>query len=261
MPTVEEKKAVVNKILQSNDFISSPIYTKLLTYLAEASFSNTTPKEITIAIDVFGKDASFNSNKDSLVRYHIHILRKKLDNYYKNEGQSDKLKLVIPKGHYELKFIPTKIEQSAKTNLKNLLSRRWEVIVIFLLILFNIFLFYRQMNLFPTAPATNQSHFVQSNDKIWGAFAENGYPISIIIGDDFLLDEYNSELKRYRQIRDWEIDSENDLNEFLIQFPRENLWRSEISGFPYGGANNLLDILPIVYQIQNQVSFKMSSRV
>jgi len=67
-------------------------------------------KEITIAIDIFGKDSGFNSNKDSTVRHHILILRNKLDNYYRNEGKEDKFRLVIPKGHYEIQIIPSKIE-------------------------------------------------------------------------------------------------------------------------------------------------------
>ena len=261
MATLEDKKAVLNKILQSKDFIGSAIYSNLLSYLVDASLSDTTPKEITIAIDVFGKDADFNSNKDSIVRYHIHMLRKKLDNYYKTEGQGDRLKLVIPKGHYEIKFIPLK--SHSQTNLNPALSflKRWEIAIIFLLIAFNIYLFYRQTNLGQQTSLQNHPHSVDPKDPVWGSFQENGYPISIIIGDDFLLDEFNPRLKRYRQIRDWEIDSQNDLNEFLIQYPKENIWRSEISGFPYGGENNLLDILPIVFRIQENVTIKMSSRI
>ena len=100
---------------------------------------------------------------------------------------------------------------------------------------------------------------ISHEDQIWQSFFENGYPVSIIIGDNFLLDEYNPEYKRYRQIHDWEILSETDLNNFLIKYPKANLWKSEITGIPFGCTNNLLDILPIVYQFQDDVSLLMSS--
>ena len=259
MITDDIKKSVLQGILQSKDFKDSPIYNNLLLYLFKSTLTKNIPKEITIAIDVFGKDTSFNSNKDSTVRYHIHILRKKLDNYYKNEGKSDKIRLIIPKGHYEVKYIYTKSQSIQKYHQIVTFVKRWEVIVISLLFLLNIYLFYRQIysNKKPHALLTENG--VDLNDEIWSSFFENGYPILIILGDDFLLDEYCTEFKRYRQIRDWEIDSETDLYNFLIQYPEENLWKSEITGIPFGGSHNLMHILPIIYQFQSNVSLKMSS--
>ncbi|MBN1998359.1 hypothetical protein JW935_12450 [candidate division KSB1 bacterium] len=205
----EEIKTLVQRILNSKDFKDSPVYKNLLLYLYEATVSNQIPKEITIAIDVFGKDSHFNSYKDSTVRYHVYILRKKLENYYKNEGKGDNKRLFIPKGHYEINFI--KVKKFKPVQLIAFL-RRWEILV-------NI----------------------------------------VLLGDDFLLDEYNSQFQRYRQIRDWEIDSESDLYDFLIQYPNANLRKSEITGIPFGGINNLLDVLPIVYQFQREIFVKMSS--
>jgi hypothetical protein len=114
MITTEEKKAIVSDILQGKDFKGSTIFQNLLTYLLTATLDEKIPKEITIAIDVFGKDSNFNSNKDSTVRYHVHMLRKKLENYYKSEGTKDKNQLVIPKGHYEIKFIRRSIQQPGR---------------------------------------------------------------------------------------------------------------------------------------------------
>jgi len=259
MFTDEEKKSVLQRVLQSRHFKDSPIYTNLLQYLVESTLSKTIPKEITIAIDVFGKDASFNLNKDATVRYHIHILRKKLDDYYKDEGKADEIRLIIPKGHYEVQYIDTKDQKAPKYNRIVSYLKRWEVAIILFLLLLNIYLLYRQIysNRLSLSPLT--SNFVDSKDEIWGSFFENDYPILIILGDDFLMDEYCPEFKRYRQVRDWEIYSENDLYDFLIQYPKANLWKSEITGIPFGGANNLMDILPIVYQFHSNISLKMSS--
>lgn len=66
---------------------------------------------MTIAIDVFGKDANFNYNKDSTVCSHIHMLRKKLDDYYNNESRNDKVRLIISIGHYEVQYVSVKDEK------------------------------------------------------------------------------------------------------------------------------------------------------
>jgi len=259
MFTDDVKKSTLQRVLQSRHFKDSAIYTNLLLYLVESTLSNSIPKEITIAIDVFGKDTSFNSNKDSTVRYHVHMLRKKLDSYYKNEGKADEIRLVIPKGHYEIKFVASKIQDFPKSNQVISFFKRWEIVAILLLLSLNIYLVYRQIHSNRISSVSHTLNFVDSKDKIWGPFFENGYPVSIILGDDFLMDEYCPEFKRYRQIRDWEIHSENDLYDFLIQYPKANLWQSEITGIPFGGASNLMDILPIVYQFQNKLSLKRSA--
>ena len=254
-----EIRSVVNAVLQSKDFKDSPIYSNLLSYLTQATLSKKIPKEITIAIEIFGKDSSFNSNKDSTVRHHILILRNKLDSYYENEGKEDKFRLVIPKGHYEIQIIPKKNERPKI--LTRIISslKRWEVIVILVLLFINLFIILRQINVNSLSSAPQTPYFVDTQDKVWGPFFNNGYPVSVILGDDFWLDEYAPEFKRYRLVRDWKISSENDLSNFLIKYPKANLVKSEITGIPFGAADNLMDILHIVYHFQNDVSLSMSS--
>ncbi|MFC1569179.1 hypothetical protein ACFL4L_02985 [bacterium] len=256
MPSTEETKLITEKILQSKDFKDSPVYSNLLTYLVQSAESNNIPKETTIAIEVFDKDIDFNSNKDSTVRYHIHILRKKLDDYYKNDGKKDKIRLIIPKGHYEIKFISMRNGDAQPSNLFNLFSKHWKILLILIILVSNLIWILYLNGLRKTFQTQN---IINPNDEIWGSYFVNSYPVSIIIGDVFLLDEYCQDYQRYRQIQDWDIITENDLNNFLIQYPNTNLWKSEITGIPFGGVNNLMDILPVIYQFQNDVNLRMSS--
>jgi hypothetical protein len=259
IPLNKEIKSIVNAILQSKDFKDSRIYSNLLSYLTQATLSKKIPKEITIAIDVFGMDSNFNSNKDSTVRHHILVLRNKLDNYYKNEGKEDKFRLVIPKGHYEIQVVPSKDERPKRWNRLISSLKRWEVVVILFLLVINLFIILRQNNTNTLVSASQTPYIVDPQDKVWSPFFKNGYPVSIVVGDDFWLDEYRPEYKRYRQVRDWKISSENDLSNFLIKYPNANLVKSEITGLPFGAADNLLDILHVVYHFQNDVSLSLSS--
>jgi hypothetical protein len=259
MADKEEIKLILQSILESNTFKDSPIYKNLLSYLVESNLTDNIPKEVTIAIEIFGKDTSFNSNKDSTVRYHIHMLRKKLDNYYKNEGKADKFRIIIPKGHYEIKYIPSKPKSFDKYKKIIPIIKRKELIVIIILIFLNMFFAYHLFLAKQTKSKIQKGNIVSPDDPIWGSFFRNGYPVSLILGDDFLLDEYCPEFDRYRHVRDWEIDSENDLSGFLLQYPTAKLWKSEMTLVPFGGADNLMDILPIVCSYQRNVSLRMSS--
>ena len=58
----------LQKVLASEHMEKAEASQKLLRYLAERALRGETPKETEIAIDAFGRDASFNSAEDSLVR-------------------------------------------------------------------------------------------------------------------------------------------------------------------------------------------------
>ncbi len=259
MCTDREKKTLVQAILQSTDFRDSTVNKNLLLYLVDYNLLKDTPKETTIAIDVFGKDPTFNSNKDSTVRSHVHMLRNKLNHYYKTTGKNDKIQLVIPKGHYKIEFISQKSRRVHFIHHAWTFLKSWETAAILVLLFTCITLLARQIGTRRAASFRYSSIGVDPRDEIWGPFFGNQYPVSIILGDDFLLDEYNPEFKRYRQIRDWKIDSENELTDFLKFFPKANLWKSEITAIPFGGVDNLMDILPIVYAFQTDATVHMSS--
>lgn len=253
---VDNKKEILSSlqsILHSIEFRDSATYTTLLAYLVNATLEENIPKEITIAIEVFEKDSTFNSNKDSTVRHHIHTLRKKLERYYKNEGIGNKIKFVIPKGHYEVKFLKKKSIAGFNSLFYKINKNAW-IYISAILFLINIFLFIviKEKN-------SDFKNLSQRNFKFWNLYFQNNYPTDIVIGNDFLLDEYRPDLKRYRQIRDWQINSETDLNKFLLQFPKAKIWQSEIKGLPYGILNNIFDLFSVIKHYQTELSFNMSS--
>ncbi|HJQ70734.1 MAG TPA: hypothetical protein VKA70_17295 [Blastocatellia bacterium] len=105
-PSLEEKQEQLNKILRSRVFQGSGIVMTLLEYLVRHSFENPEAqvKEYTIAIDVFGRGSEFNPNTNSIVRVQARRLRVKLQEYYENEGKSDRVLIELPKGHYRVTY-------------------------------------------------------------------------------------------------------------------------------------------------------------
>ncbi len=61
--------------------------------------------EYTIAVDVLGKPQDFKESKDASVRVEVHRLRKRLAEYYEQEGAPHSIRVVIPTGQYTPQFL------------------------------------------------------------------------------------------------------------------------------------------------------------
>lgn len=61
--------------------------------------------EYTIAVDVLGKSQDFKESKDASVRVEVHRLRKRLAEYYEQEGAGDLIRIEIPTGQYTPRFV------------------------------------------------------------------------------------------------------------------------------------------------------------
>lgn len=99
---VEEVRAELHSILQSQSFVRSPGLSRLLTYLCEKVLAGESSqiKEYSVALDVFGRQDSFDQDSDSIVRVQANRLRKRLADYYAVEGKEHRVHIVIPVGTY-----------------------------------------------------------------------------------------------------------------------------------------------------------------
>ena len=73
----------LRRILESKPFRHSENLRRLLSYLAERSLSHSAEelKEYTIGVEVFGRPASYDPQKDASVRVQVSRLRQKLEEY------------------------------------------------------------------------------------------------------------------------------------------------------------------------------------
>jgi len=99
---VEEVRAELQLILQSQLFARSPGLSRLLSYLCDKVMAGESSqiKEYSVALDVFGRQASFDQDSDSIVRVQANRLRKRLAEYYSAEGKAHKIRITIPVGQY-----------------------------------------------------------------------------------------------------------------------------------------------------------------
>lgn len=88
----------------------SDTYRRLLAYLVRRTIANDPPREVEIAIDVFGRDSDFDPAADPFVRVYVHNLRKKLEAYYGQHAGEAVARLEIPPGAYRVELARDGVE-------------------------------------------------------------------------------------------------------------------------------------------------------
>src|SRR6478736_10118655 len=111
----EEVRAELQSVLQSQSFARSPGLSRLLSYLCDKVIAGESSqiKEYSVALDVFGRQDSFDQDSDSIVRVQANRLRKRLAEYYAAEGKCHRVRITIPVGQYVPAF--EEDEQAAGT--------------------------------------------------------------------------------------------------------------------------------------------------
>jgi len=112
----ELERNELEAVLSSPLFVRSPTLAHLLSYLCDKKFSGDTSqiKEYSIALEVFRRDASFDQDTDSIVRVEANRLRKRLAQYYRQEGAAHSLRITIPVGQYVPAFEQVEIEDGGE---------------------------------------------------------------------------------------------------------------------------------------------------
>ena len=82
-----------------------------LRYIVERTLLGTPPKELEIAVEVLGRGADYDPDKDATVRVEASRLRYRLREYNDTVGKDDPVYINIPKGAYRAVFISGKARQ------------------------------------------------------------------------------------------------------------------------------------------------------
>ena len=105
-PTVEERRALIQRIAASAQFRRSARLRDFLIYVGTQSLKNGGAEihEQEIGTKVFGRDASYDRSQDNIVRVNATELRKRIELYFATEGAHETLILEIARGGYKPVF-------------------------------------------------------------------------------------------------------------------------------------------------------------
>jgi hypothetical protein len=206
----------VNRV-QASGVLGEARLRRMFDYLAEKSLAGQSPKEIAIAMDVFGKSPDFDVSQDALVRVYIHKLRKALDEYYAASGNAGSTELHIPRGEYRLRISAKAPDKTPDVLVPVARQRRWRWVGLRTAALFGAALFVGAFAMWLWAPRSDLERVRAS--PIWSALLKDDRPIIIVVGDYYLIGETDDSMGVNRLIREYSVNSKNDLDHYVQEHP------------------------------------------
>lgn len=102
-PSVEERRALIERVAASVQFSRSARLRDFLLYVGGQSLKDGCPEihEQEIGAKVFGRSSSYDRSQDNIVRVNATELRKRIELYFASEGVHETLILEIPRGGYK----------------------------------------------------------------------------------------------------------------------------------------------------------------
>jgi hypothetical protein len=98
----ERVMSALNELLNNPGFKASARNKRFLRYVVEETLAGRSGKikSYVIAVDVFGRSARFDPQKDPIVRIEAARLRAAIELYYASCGWQDEIRFLLPKGGY-----------------------------------------------------------------------------------------------------------------------------------------------------------------
>ena len=238
----------LEKIIESRHFNKSKISCDLLEYLVKNTLEDKNPKEFTIGIDLFGKDYTEETKPDAKIRVYIHNLRKKLSDYYEDEGSKDSLVFEIEKGKYIVSFIPRKDIKPQKQ------KNYFYPFIISTVLLSLVLLMYissgkKENNRWKSLP-------------VWQDFADDDKKTMLVLGDYFVFSGLLP-TGNYGIYRDFSINSEVDYEHLLDKNPElvQTLTKSPLTYLSKMSAFCQNDIQKVFAETGTELLVKLSSDI
>jgi len=100
--STEARRALVRRICASAPFQKSPQLAKFLKYVYRRSEEGRAAElnEHHLGVALFERKSGYDPGDDSIVRSHASRLRRKLEEYFEQQGTLEPLRIVIPRGSY-----------------------------------------------------------------------------------------------------------------------------------------------------------------
>ena len=105
----EERAAIqeqLERLLGNSHFSHSRRFPSFLRFVVEQTLSGQTDllKERTLGMEIFGRDADYDTASDPIVRVTAAEIRKRIAQYYQEPGHENELRLSLPAGSYVPQF-------------------------------------------------------------------------------------------------------------------------------------------------------------
>lgn len=212
---------------------------ELFDFLADRGHAAEAASQAEIGETVFGQDSA--ADDDATVRVYIHRLRKRLDEFYAEQGESENGRLTIPAGIYALRLAQADVAEPASLPPSRRRLPRPALLALFALVALTAsFLVGRLAGGSADAAAIN---------PIWEPILDSERPVVLVVGDYYIFGEIDPvQPEQGRLIRDFSINSPTDLAR-AQQWQPDRYGNAEDVGLnylPLSSAYALREIMPIL---------------
>src|SRR5688572_27261520 len=116
--TQEQKHAALEAVLASQAFARAQQLKDFLRYVCqeESAGRGDALTEYQIGIEALGRRKDFSPLEDTIVRNRAYALRQRLDEYYRGEGQTDPMRIDLPRGSYCPRYVSVDAQPAAAAN-------------------------------------------------------------------------------------------------------------------------------------------------
>ena len=258
------------RVASSGALGRSRSYARLLEFLVDCAVAGRAPKELEIAMEVFGKGADFDPSQDSMVRVYAHNLRQKLEHYYATDGRNDPQQVALARGEYRVSLAPgipvidpaapSSGAQSVLAEAKSdaavaapparprgrAIAAMCGMLALGVLVGFGFAVSRERAP--PSAAAIAAS-------PIWNALLDDDMPILVVVGDYYIFGERDEHGDIDRLVRDFNVGSRAQLDELLKHDPKlaTKYINLDLTYLPTGSAFALVDVLRVLYTAEKPV--------
>jgi len=105
-PRGEEVREQLNRLLANPFFSHSKRFPSFLRFVVEQTLAGESEniKERTLGIEIFGRDAEYDTAADPIVRVTAAEIRKRVAQYYQDPAHERELRISLPSGSYIPQF-------------------------------------------------------------------------------------------------------------------------------------------------------------
>src|SRR5690606_37082427 len=231
-PTIEatalaEFHREVERIRASGVLGRSVQLQRLFDFLVGCGASGRVPKQVEVAIDCFDRRPDADSAQDATVRVTAHKLRRRLEDFYRDAGEPQRLSL--PRGEYRLTLdgpAPVDAREDARTSASPVrggwtrllpVTGRERALAfvagVLLLALLAALPGWRGDRQPPASLAAVRA------SPLWAPILADGLPVQLVLGDYYILGERDEHGEISRLVREFDINSRLQLQQRMQSDP------------------------------------------
>ena len=193
---------------------------ELFDFLAERSADLPPPKEVEIAVTVFGKAEADTLKDDPVARVYVHRLRKRLDEFYRREGAPEGVRLDVPKGQYRLVGVRTDDTVRPNAAAEQAPVRAPRSGRAFLAGAVAVGLALTLLNIAAWAVFASGGRDGNAGPHpVWGGMQDTARPAVIVVGDYYMFGDFENGPILRRLVRDFAVNSREELLRMRLEDP------------------------------------------